>query len=317
MIGAMRRLFAAAAACVAFAACSAAGSGRDSAARIAGPSPRAYAYVVVSVADMQQALDLWEERFGMEISRRERGADIGLARIWGLADDAIADQALLNTPGVIDGGVHLVRFRSPADAVREGAEPTDLGPRDLEIAANDVQAAGAELAAAGVAIGWEGASAPRLLVHDAVGLVLHQSDVKRQALSSRGYGVAMQLAAVVPDIERELAFFQKVLGLELLASSAPNAVPQVRTLGTRQSPFGRLALVDYGSSMGRDLYPSAAPPARGLLGIIYVVPDLAPIMVRGREAGLADHGQVRSILGDGRMASVTSPAGLRIDFIEL
>ena len=40
----------------------------------------------------------------------------------------LADQALLVTPAAGEGGVHLVRFRQPGQAVRDGASPTDLLP---------------------------------------------------------------------------------------------------------------------------------------------------------------------------------------------
>jgi hypothetical protein len=122
----------------------------------------------------------------------------------------------------------------------------------------------------------------------------------------------------MPWRSRETAFFGEVLGLNLLASiPAGEAGADVRILGTRDSRLGRLELMEYAARSGRDLYWRTAPPARGILSVTYVVADLAPILERGRIAGIADHGPVRTILGEGRMASVTSPAGLRIDFIQL
>ena len=84
-------------------------------------NPKAYAYVVLSVADMDRALALWVTRFGMQIVVRRDGTDPELARLWGVAPDAIVDQALLLTPGMQQGGVHLVRFKVPGAAVRENA----------------------------------------------------------------------------------------------------------------------------------------------------------------------------------------------------
>jgi catechol 2,3-dioxygenase-like lactoylglutathione lyase family enzyme len=157
-----------------------------------------------------------------------------------------------------------------------------------------------------------------MLAHDGIQLVFLERAAKPETVSSKGYGVALQMTAVVPDIEREVAFFQDVLGLELLSKGPPPAAgPDVRIVGARGSRFGRLALVHHAGTAGLDLYPRAVPPARGLLSVTYVVPDIAPILARGRASGVADHGTVRSILGEGRMASVTSPAGLRIDFIQL
>src|SRR5688500_4388048 len=112
----MRRVFLAAIAalCVSIPAVAARGEPA-----VKGPSPRAYAYVVIGVEDLALALDLWHGRFGMEITRREKGPDAQLARVWGLPENAIADQALLDSPGMLNGGVHLVQFASPASAVRD------------------------------------------------------------------------------------------------------------------------------------------------------------------------------------------------------
>ena len=94
--------------------------------------PLAFAYVVISVADMDRALGLWVERFGMQVVTRRDGSDPGLARAWGLPADGIVEQVLLRTPGMTDGGVHLVRFRTPGPTVREGAAPTDRRPHLLD-----------------------------------------------------------------------------------------------------------------------------------------------------------------------------------------
>src|SRR5688572_3577149 len=248
MIAIMRRIFGAVAASLALAACGTAGGERGASATLAGPSARAYAHVVVSVADMQQALGLWEERFGMEISRRDQGGDAGLARIWGLADDAIAEQALLNTPGLIDGGVHLVRFTRPGEPVRAQTDGRDLGPQGLVLAVDDLAARGAELRAASGPEGLE--------------LLLRERRGKPEVLSSTGYGVALQMLATVADIEREAAFFHEVIGLEVLSAG-----PTMRVLGARNSQFGRIELAQATAAGGRDLYARAVPPARGLLSV--------------------------------------------------
>lgn len=112
-------------------------------------APLAIAYVVIGVGDMNEALDLWVHRFGMEIAARREGTDADLARAWGLPADGIADQALLLTPGVKEGGIHLVRFKSPGVSVRDGAAPTALLPKSVDVAVRDIEARYAELTAAG------------------------------------------------------------------------------------------------------------------------------------------------------------------------
>lgn len=278
-----------------------------------GPSPKAFAYVVVSVGDMQQALALWVNRFGMEIARRRTGDDPELARLWGLPPDAIDEQVLLNTPGMIDGGLHLVRFASPGAAVREGAAATDLVPKSIDIAVRGTVVHEAHIAA-----------------HDGLNLVFVEQTADPEVVSPQGYGVTPRIVLVTADEEREIGFFRRLLALEMLSRHrfagpevertvglAPGAGLEVSILGDARSRYGRLEFVQYEGVRGRDLYPRTAPPARGMLSVTYVVEDLGPILERGAPLGLRAHGRVRSILGEGRMASVTSPAGLRVDIIEL
>lgn len=304
-----------------------------------GPSPKAFAYVVVSVGDMQQALALWVDRFGMEIARRARGDDPELARLWGLPPGAIDEQVLLNTPGMIDGGLHLVRFAHPGAAVREGAAATDLVPKSIDIGVRDIEARHAELAAAGYhfrspvgRLETDGTVVHEvhMSAHDGLNLAFVEQAADPEVVSPRGYGVAPRIVLVTADDERELDFFRRLLALDTLSRHhfagpevertiglPPGAGLDVSILGDARSRYGRLEFVQCEGVRGRDLYPRTAPPARGMLSVTYVVEDLGPILERGAPLGLRAHGRVRTVLGEGRMASVTSPAGLRVDIIEL
>lgn len=308
--------------------------------------PKAYAYAVLSVADMEQALALWSSRFGMQVAVRREGRDADLAAVWGLAPDAIIDQALLLTPGMTQGGVHLVRFRLPGPAVREGAAPTDLVPKSVDIAVRDLPARHAELEAAGYRfrspIGRF--EADGVVVHevhlpgpDGVNLVFLEQEGKPEPVSPEGYGVAPQIVATSPDNRREKAFFEQVLGLEE-TSHHRFAGPEVertiglptgagldiRIFGATAYPYGRLEIVQYEGVRGADLYPRARPPARGLLSVTFFVPDVAVVLARAAGASPdaasaappVDHGLRRTVFGETRMATLTSPAGLRIDLVQ-
>lgn len=300
----------------------------------------AFSYVVLSVADIDRALRLWRDQFGMEVSVRRSGNDAGLAKAWGLPEDGIVEQALLNTPGMIVGGVHLVQFRKPGATVRGGAAPMDLVPKSVDIAVRDIEKRYAEMQAAGYTfrspIGrlttQDGAVVfeAHATGHDDVNLVIVEQPAHPEPTSAQGYGVAPQIVATNGDNDRESSFLQQVLGLKELQHNRfsgpsiektvglpPGAALDVRIVGAPDSEFGRLELVQYEGAKGSDLYPRAVPPARGMLSVTYIVTDLGPILERGKPYGIRDHGRVRCILGEGRMASVTSPAGLRIDFIQL
>lgn len=302
------------------------------------PASRAYAYVVVSVADIEQAIGMWAHRFGMQIVTRRTGTDPGLAKLWGLEPDGIVDQALLLTPGAAEGGIHLVRFKLPGEAVRKDAAPSDLVPKSIDVAVRDIGARYAELTAAG----FQFRSEPHRLEakglvfhethlpsHDGLNVVLVEVEGQPELTSPAGYGVAPQIVVTTPDNIAEKKFFEGVLNLveasynrfsgpdiEKTVGLPPGAGLDIRILGDPASRYGRLELVQYEGVKSRNLYPRTAPPARGMLSVTYFVPDLTPLLARGASYGIRDAGRVTTILGTGRMAQLTSPAGLRINLLE-
>jgi catechol 2,3-dioxygenase-like lactoylglutathione lyase family enzyme len=308
-------------------------------------NPLAFTYVVISVADLDQALGLWQERFGMELVARRQGTDPGLAQAWGLGAGDIVDQALLRTPGMEQGGVHLVRFRLPGPAVRENAAPTDLVPKSVDIAARDLKARYDELLAAGYKFRSPIGKfvTEKVVVHevhmpgpDAVNFVFLEQEGHPEPVSDKGYGVMPQIVAISPDNKLEKAFFEQVLGLQETSYnrfSGPEVektigLPKgagldIRIFGDPAYDYGRLEIVQYEGVKSADLYPRAKPPARGMLSVTYFVPDVGAILAKATAPGAPkmraaplDHGVVRSIFGESRMASLTSPAGLRIDLVE-
>lgn len=308
-------------------------------------NPLVFSYAVISVADLEQALALWQARFGMELVARREGTDPGLAQAWGVSPGEIIDQALLRTPGMEQGGVHLVRFRVPGPAVRETAAPTDLVPKSVDIATRDLPARHAELVAAGYKFRSPIGKfvTDKVVVHevhlrgpDAVNLVFLEQEGHPEPVSPQGYGVMPQIVAISPDNRLEKAFFEGVLGLketsynrfggpevEKTVGLPKGANLDIRIFGDPAYDYGRLEIVQYEGVDGADLYPRAVAPARGLLSVTYFVPDVAAILARATAADAprmraapVDHGVVASIFGQSRMATLTSPAGLRIDLIE-
>ena len=85
----------------------------------------------------------------------------------------------------------------------------------------------------------------------------------------------------------------------------------------RKNEYGKLEIVQYEGVKSNNLYPRTKPPARGMLSITYIVGDLGPLLARGATLGIVNHGTVSSVLGAGRMASLTSPAGVRVDLLEI
>ena len=303
--------------------------------------PLAIAYTVFSTGDMNAALDLWANHFGMEVVARHEGADPELARAWGLPADGIADQALLLTPGVSRGGVHLVRFTNPGPSVRGGAAPTALLPKNIDVAVDDIQARYAELEAAG----YKFRSKPHPMVPNVyevqmtgpddininfVGPGVGRSDLSSRKLSTKGYGPGVMIVAISTDYKAEAEFLQRLLGLqqigalhlrgpdiEKIINLPPGAGLDTRILGDAAEPFGTLQVVQYnGALSSENRYPRAKAPARGMLSLTYFVDDLSPWLAQAGRGEITDLGRGAGIYGPGRMVTFTTPAGLRVDVVE-
>lgn len=307
----------------------------------AGPElaalPLAIAYTVIGVGEMDAALDLWVERFGMQVVARRTGPDRELARAWGLPADGIADQALLLTPGVNEGGIHLVRFAHPGAAVRDGARPTDLLPKSVDVAVRDIHARFAELEAAGYrfrspvgTLKTDQVSVYEVHMsgHDDINVVLVEQPAHPEPVSARGYGVAPLIVTISPDNVREAEFLTRLLALEHIAHNRfggpevektiglpPGASLDVRILGNSARPFGRVELVQYEGVAGENRYSRARAPARGQLSLTFFTDDLSPWLA-GERGVVTDLGSGAGIYGSGRIVTATTPAGLRVDIVE-
>jgi len=303
-------------------------------------NPKAFAFVLISVADMQESLILWGARFGMEIVVRRQGSDAGLSRLWGLADADIIDQALLVTPGRQQGGIHLICFRQPGPAVRQGAAPTDLVPKSVDIAVHDIRSRFAELESAGFVFRSKIGrfETDGIVVHEvhmnspeSVNIVFLEQEGKPEHVSAKGYGVAPQVIATTPDNLGEKAFFEQILGLdetsyhrfsgpevERTIGLPPGGALDVRIFGDSAYDYGRLEIVQYEGVRSNDLYPRAVPPARGFLSVTFFVKDVDDIIRRKGAMRTAprDHGVTESIFGRARMVTLVSPAGLVVLLVE-
>lgn len=303
-------------------------------------NPRAIAYAILSVADFEAALDLWGRRFGMHLQHHRHGPDAELSRIWGIGGDEILEQALLVTPGLAQAGIHLVRFRAPGESVRAVAAPTDLVPKSVDIAVRDIFTRHAELEAAGFRFRSKIGrfETDGIVVHevhmtgpDDVNLVFLEEAANPAHVSPEGYGIAPQIIAISPDNRREKAFFEEVMGLEETSyhrfggpevertiGLPAGACLDVRIFGDDGFPHGRLEIVQYEGVVSANLYPRAIAPARGLLGVSFGVPNVDLVGERARRFGspFQSHGECTTLFGRRRMATVHSPAGLRLDLLE-
>jgi catechol 2,3-dioxygenase-like lactoylglutathione lyase family enzyme len=296
----------------------------------------AIAHVTVGVLSLERALGLWARTFGFEALGRRDGPDVALSRLWGLADDAVVRQALVGTPGVRVGRVHLVEFAQPGPPVRLGAKPVDLCPKNLDVMARDLPRRYEELLSAGQRFRspWVEYPFERLRVrevqmpsHDETNIVFVELLGAEVPWTAAGYAGISSFVTVVPDPDAEERFYTSLLGLlplhkhvlrgpeiEAMVGLPPGAGLDVRVLGSPDEAFGRVELVHYQGVAGANLYPRARPPARGALHSSFTVPALPPVRKRALAMGLAvdERGSPGALDGSGPVVAFTTPAGLRV-----
>ena len=307
-------------------------------------SLRAFSHVTIGVANLARAVSFWQDNFGFQPHIEAEGPDPSLATLWGIDPHRVSRQAILATPTrsgchSTTGAMHLVEFRNPLPAVREGAAAFDLLPKNLDLYTTDMPARYAELEAAGHRFRTRWAEMPagehlfrevQMPAHDEINVVLIEAigPGYDTPMSPKGYAGIGPLVSIVPGIEAETVFWRDVLGLtttlelelagpviERTVGLPPGAALRLCVFGTLDEPLGRIEIIEYQQVRGRNLYPRAKPPATGILHVNYQVPDLEPVRTRLRAAKMAfrEYGTLSPLYGSGPILSVNSPAGFRIE----
>jgi len=302
------------------------------------PSPSNIAWVSIGVADMETVRGLWIEQLGLQVIARRQGPDSELGRLWGLPAEQFVDQLLLATPGADSGRLHFVQFREPAEAVRRGAVPTDLGAKNLDVNCTGMPELVERLSAAGYsfrsAIGEyeiDGIQARevQMPVHDDLNVVLIEVLSKgfEVAYSSRGFAALTSFVVIVPDVEREAAFYKNLFGMqeilqhklsgkaiEMAAGLPPGTVLDLHLLGGPENLFGRMELIEYVGVKGDNRFTRARPPAAGILSCGFRVASLDKFASAAALLDMAVSGRTKidALFGHGEMAHMSSPAGLKI-----
>ncbi len=297
-------------------------------------------HVTVGVKDLEVALRTWRDEFGFEIIARRDGPDATLGKLWAIEPARIRRQALVGTPGLSKGRVHLVEFDRPDAPVREGALATDFGPKNLDVACRDLPKKYQALLQKGqrfrspwVEYPFEGKQVREVQMpgHDETNLVLVEIVGDPAPWSDQGCAGLTSFVAVSPDPDADQRFFTEVLGFELggshllkgpeiekMVGLPKGAGLDMRLFGPKGDVFGRVEIVHYQGVAGLDRFGRARPPALGTLHVTLFVSDLASVLEAARAHGsrLQEHGVVDTIYGKGRAATVFAPDGLRVELME-
>ena len=301
--------------------------------------------IIVGVQNINEAIELWVNQFGLDIVSEREGIDADLSRLWQLEDDEITKQALLATPKIDVGKIHLVQFKNPSTAVRQNANATDLGPKNLDVTCLNLPSKYDELIKMGYQfrseyVGYkiESIGADVLEVqmpgHDHTNIIFVEQLGEKIQLSKRGYGGITSLVTIVSELDEETDFFMDILSLkealseDLFGEHVEKMIGLPKGGGLRLNllegdeldRYGRVELVAYiGAEKQDDLYKIANPPALGTLHCVFRVEDIDSIKnkLRNRSVSFKEHGLLDLIYGKGEVISFRSPAGLRIEVQQL
>jgi hypothetical protein len=94
---------------------------------------------------------------------------------------------------------------------------------------------------------------------------------------------------------------------------------RLQVFGDPGEPLGRVEVVEYERTGGRNLFARAQPPALGTLHVTYRIAEFDAVREHLARSGIGavDRGYRRLLYGSGRMISFRSPAGLRIEVQEM
>ena len=301
--------------------------------------------IIVGVQNINEAIELWVNQFGLDIVSEREGIDGDLSRLWQLEDDEITKQALLATPKIDVGKIHLVQFKNPSTAVRQNANATDLGPKNLDVTCLDLPSKYDELIKMGYQfrseyVGYQiesiGADVLEVQMpgHDHTNIIFVEQLGEKIQLSERGYGGITSLVTIVSELDEETDFFMDIFSLkealseDLFGEHVEKMIGLPKGGGLRLNliegdeldRYGRVELVAYiGAEKQDDLYKIANPPALGTLHCVFRVEDIDNIKnkLRNRSVSFKEHGLLDLIYGKGEIISFRSPAGLRIEVQQL
>ena len=308
-------------------------------------STRSIDSIVVGVQNIDEATELWVDQFGLDVVSKREGIDSDLSRLWQLKDDEVVKQALLATPKIDVGKIHLVQFKNPSTAVRQNANATDLGPKNLDVTCLDLPTKYDELIEKGYQfrseyVGYQiesiGADVLEVQMpgHDHTNIIFVEQLGEKIQLSESGYGGITSLVTIVSELDEETDFFMDIFSLkqalseDLFGEHVEKMIGLPKGGGLRLNllegdeidRYGRVELVAYiGAEKQDNLYEIANPPALGTLHCVFRVEDIDNIKskLKNRLVHYEEHGLLDLIYGRGEVINFRSPAGLRIEVQQL
>ncbi|MEM1270584.1 MAG: VOC family protein [Bacteroidota bacterium] len=256
---------------------------------------------VLSVRDLEAAIDLYELIAGYEVIERSDLPD-ALLRAYRLPDSAWGYQALMRSPGAETGFLRIMQFEGvPQRRIRSHGRPWEPGGLfdvNAQVASMEETFKGFDEA------GWHAFSDPvsfdfgPFTVKEWITTGPHGEShgfIEREAPTPEGWPALNRTSRlfnstqIVADLDTSLDFYRRVLGFETClehhgpsAEAGPNVLGLPHTVATSERRHvyilhpqggtdGSVELLGFDTFDGRHFGQHAAPPNLGLLALRFPV----------------------------------------------
>lgn len=250
-------------------------------------------HVVVGCHDLERSLALYTEHLGLVTHADSIPLSHERAALWGLGDTNGIRQALVGSKDEERALVRLLDFgHQSKPPVREGAQPFDRSPKNLDYVVPSVEDEYLRLHALGYTfrsepVSWEYDGhtiyETQLPTPEQYNIVLTSPLPDDTVTTLEGYSTVV---LVVTDVERSVQFYSAAFGMpvvhharfagpaiETMVGLGEGRAIRMRVIGPTRR-LGQIELVQYEGAEGRNLYPWARPPHVGLLYPALAVPEV-------------------------------------------
>jgi len=299
--------------------------------------------ILISVRDMEESLSFYRDRVGMRVAAEQTLNTERIEQFWDLTAGTQARAVYLKNDEQ-NTLLELIEFSpNSGKAITEGARVWDYGlydiafqVRDLDTTYNDLLKKGFTFVAPPVQYDpdWVPFEAKETILIGPNQMPIAHIEVVTTPKPelAREYGMLVDSAQMVENIDDAIVFYRDILGLELQGDyKLPRGlVDEVLKLPTdtdvriaffnkKESNGPLVEFLEY-SVKGKSLAPVAKPPNVGLFSIAFETDSLSEMIENIKrnsvriisgplEMEIAPHGLIRSIIAEG-------PSGAMIEIFE-
>jgi len=292
--------------------------------------------ILISVRDMDESLAFYRDEVGMQVVADQNLDPEKIQKLWNLSKGTKARAVFVKNEEQ-STLLELIEFQPHSGkTIREGANSWDYGIYDIAFLVKDLDKTHRDLLSTGFKffsppIPYR--PRPSWVPFDATEAILigpNEMPIALIELSGPGkpevkkgdYGMIVDSAQMVEDMEEVIRFYRDILGLILqgdyklprgmvdgVLKLPPGTDSRIAFFNKEGSTGPAVEFLEY-SLKGKHLAPVAKPPNLGIFSISFETDDLSGLMEKFKKEKvsiisgpvkmeLAPHGQINTVIGEG------------------